>query len=288
MKAPAPEYEGEREVDLARWRHAVVAWWWLPVAGLVLGALAGAILSTGGSKTYQAETLLAIGEPFAPGGGPFNSYVTNPLAIKEIIHSEAAIEEMAAKCGLSPSAVRGKVDSDEAGIGSTAATRSSSPLIAIIAQNSQARKADCLSNQFARYVIGRTTAPYVGTRIRAIKTQLGAYQEQLDALVPLIAQLEQSLSDKSLIRLDRLVIAVQLDNAQTRRGQLLGLQNAAQQQLAFAENVESAKIVQPAAPFEETPRSRRNSIVVGALIGLIIGAIAAIIVDARSPRMQAV
>jgi hypothetical protein len=30
----------EREVDLARWRRAVVSLWWMPVAGLVVGAIA--------------------------------------------------------------------------------------------------------------------------------------------------------------------------------------------------------------------------------------------------------
>jgi len=41
------DFDAEREVDLARWRRAVVALWWLPVAGLVLGAIVGAVLSVG-------------------------------------------------------------------------------------------------------------------------------------------------------------------------------------------------------------------------------------------------
>src|SRR5215207_8175529 len=93
------QYEGEREVDLARWRRAVVAWWWLPVAGLLLGGLAGGILSLGGGANHKAQALLALGQPFSPGGGaPVNSFATNPRAVNEIIHSESALKETAANC----------------------------------------------------------------------------------------------------------------------------------------------------------------------------------------------
>ena len=33
----------EREVDLGRWRRALLALWWIPVAGLVLGAIVGVL-----------------------------------------------------------------------------------------------------------------------------------------------------------------------------------------------------------------------------------------------------
>ena len=48
----APQFDAEREVDLARWRRAVVALWWLPVAGLVIGAIAGVLYSFRGGTNY--------------------------------------------------------------------------------------------------------------------------------------------------------------------------------------------------------------------------------------------
>jgi hypothetical protein len=39
----APQFDAEREVDHARWRRAVVALWWLPGAGRVLGANVGVL-----------------------------------------------------------------------------------------------------------------------------------------------------------------------------------------------------------------------------------------------------
>src|SRR5215208_4371801 len=278
------QYDGEREVDLGRWRRAVVAWWWLPVAGLVLGGLAGAILSLGGGSNYKAQALLALGQPFSPGGGaPVNSFATNPRAVNEIIRSESALKEAAAHCDTRIGALRGKVTSAQVGVG-TGAARTAVPLITVSVQGAQSRKVACAANDLARIVRVDTTQPYVGTKISTFEKSLQSYQDQLDSLVPLVRLLERTLNNESLAPLDRLVIATQLDNAQTRRGQLLGLQTAAQQQLALAQNVESAKIIRPAVAVKSAARSRRNSILVGALIGLILGSIAAIVADARGPR----
>jgi uncharacterized protein involved in exopolysaccharide biosynthesis len=60
-----------------------------------------------------------------------------------------------------------------------------------------------------------------------------------------------------------------------------------QQQLALALNVESAQLIERASAVKSTARSRRNSLLVGALIGLLLGGIAAIVADARAPRARA-
>ena len=44
-----PDLEAEQEVDLGRYARAVVVRWWLPVAGLVAGAIVGYLISLGGS-----------------------------------------------------------------------------------------------------------------------------------------------------------------------------------------------------------------------------------------------
>ena len=45
--------------------------------------------------------------------------------------------------------------------------------------------------------------------------------------------------------------------------------------------MESARIVTKAAAVKSSPRSKTSSLLIGALIGLLLGAIAAIVVDAR-------
>ena len=79
------------------------------------------------------------------------------------------------------------------------------------------------------------------------------------------------------------MIVSQEDNAETRLGNLIAQQETLQQQLAFAKQVESAKVVVPARAVKASAHSRNSSLLVGALIGLILGAIVAIVADARSP-----
>jgi len=56
-----PDVDAEREVDLARWRRALVALWWIPVAGLVAGAIFGVLYSFRGGATYKASALISLG-----------------------------------------------------------------------------------------------------------------------------------------------------------------------------------------------------------------------------------
>ena len=61
--------DAEREVDLRSAWSRLAARWWLPVGGLVVGAILGVLVSVGSAQVYKAETLLYLGQPFTPGGG---------------------------------------------------------------------------------------------------------------------------------------------------------------------------------------------------------------------------
>ncbi len=116
----------------------------------------------------------------------------------------------------------------------------------------QPLKAEKAADALAEEVIRRTSAQYVDTKITAFNDQLASIQDQLDTLVPRIAQLEQAVNEEGLSALDKLVLVSSLDNAQQRRGQLLDLQSDVRQQLALAENVEKAQVVEPAAAVKTT------------------------------------
>ena len=119
----------------------------------------------------------------------------------------------------------------------------------------QPLKAEKAADALAKEVIARTSAQYVDTKIKAFNDQLESIQEQLNTLVPRIAALEQAgqRAGARVARQARLVSS--LDNAQARRGQLLELQSNVQQQLALAENVEKAQVVEPAAAVKTTARA---------------------------------
>ena len=277
---PVPDPDAEREVDLRSVWERIAARWWLPVLGLVLGAVIGFALALGGGKVYEAQTLIQMGQPFSPNGGsPVASFITNGRAVSEIIRSEAALEAAARASGLRVRALRGNVSSAIVGASGPGARAVGAPLVTIKVIAAQPGKSEKAADALAKEVIARTAAQYVDTKITAFNDQLDSIQEQLNSLVPRIALLERSVDEPGLSALDKLVLVSSLDNAQTRRGQLLDLQSDVRQQLALAENVEKAQVVEPAAAVKTTARSGRNGALIGALLGLLLGCAAALLAD---------
>ena len=70
-----------------------------------------------------------------------------------------------------------------------------------------------------------------------------------------------------------------MNSAEQRRGTVLADLNVARGLLAQAKNVELSRVVQPAVAVRTSATSRRNAAAVGALAGLLLGALAAIVAD---------
>src|SRR5262249_60742999 len=77
---------------------------------------------------------------------------------------------------------------------------------------------------------------------------------------------------------DKLILQQTLKNYQLDR-------TTTSQLLLLATKVESPSVLLPAASNKITARSRRNTVVIGALIGLILGAIAALLWDPVAARV---
>jgi uncharacterized protein involved in exopolysaccharide biosynthesis len=270
------DLDAEREIDLARWRRALRALWWLPVAGLVIGAIGGFLFSSGGTSSYKATALISLGQPVSPGGVVIASYATNPRAISEITSSASAQEQAAHEVGIHPGVLRGKVSVGTVGVATGVGAAKTAPLIALSVQGKVGKRTQDAANALARIVVADTTAPYVGTKIATYESVLKTSKKQLDSINLRLAALQTALSKSNLDPLNKLVLVSQVDNAEQRQGNLLDQEATTQQQLAFAKNVESAKIVQPASSVLFSAHSKRSSVVIGALIGLILGGIAAI------------
>src|SRR4051812_26559610 len=125
----AVDVDAEREVDLARWRRALAALWWLPVAGLVAGAILGVLFSFRGGDTFKATALISLGQPTSPGGALVNGFGTNPRAVQQIVSSVAAQEEAANGADMPPGALGGQVSVGRVGRVRGAGGAGSPPLI---------------------------------------------------------------------------------------------------------------------------------------------------------------
>ena len=281
-----PQLDAEEEVDLGRAWGRIAARWWLPVLGLVLGALIGYALSAGGGgKTYRATATVYPGITITPGGGVVQTGGTDPTTVRTIVTSEAAIKAAAARAGLRPGQLRGRISSAPVG-GATALRRTATPgtqLVRISVLGGQRAKVGVAANALATIVTDQLSR-LVDRKIATYQAQLEAQSESLTRAQQRIAAAEAALRQPGLGTLERFFLIASIDNAEQRRAQVVQQRTQTQQLIAFGEDVERAQIVTRASPVETTARSRRNSLLVGALLGLILGTLAALTSDALASR----
>ena len=282
---PAIDLGAEREIDFWRLRDAVLARWWIAVAGLVVGVLIGAVYSVSGGSVYKATALIAPGQAFSPSGtSTVLTYLTSETAIDQIATSTATLEVASAKAGISVGQLRGHVavSAVDQGAGASSVTRNA-VLVEITVQLSRPKRAEDAANAIAAIVKQVTTSSYVRQSITIYGVRLANYAARLETLRQRLRSLNQVLAQPAKLQpLDRLVLVSELDQAQAAQGSTLASQTLTQQELTLAKNVEQTQVIQQAKAQKSTGRSRRNSVLVGALIGLILGAIVAAAVEARA------
>jgi hypothetical protein len=282
----------EQEVDLSSAWQRLKLRWWLPVGGLLVGAVVGIALAVAGGSVWRAQTIVYLGQPFAPlGGGQIQSLATNPRTVGEIIRSEAALKRASAVSGIPVSRLRSAISTRE--LTAAGQLRGINPLIEIAVKGSGKRKVELAADALSRRVTQRVSV-YVTEKVRLLEEQVTANKSQLDEASARIrsAQAQQAaiIADRSIPLEQRLLVTANLNSVisttDQRRTAIQESLSEAQQLLNLAESVESSRIVEPAAASKTTARSSRSSLLVGALIGLIVGAIAALVADPIAARRR--
>ena len=276
--------EDEQEVDLASAWKRIEQRWWLPVGGLLVGAVIGLALALSGGSVWRAETIVYLGQPFAPlGGGQIQSLATNPRTVGEIVRSEAVLRAVSNTTGIPVSKLRSSISTKE--LTATGPSRAGIiPLIEIAVKgDAEPRKIEEAADALAARVVERVSV-FVAKKIELLEAQVAVAESQLQAIEDRIeaAQQQQTelLQDESIPLEQRLLVNLNLNStittADARRAALQGSLVEANQLLNLAESVESSRVVEPAVAVKTTARSSRTSLLVGALLGLLVGAIVAL------------
>jgi hypothetical protein len=282
----------EQEVDLSSGWQRLKLRWWLPIGGLVLGAIVGIALALAGGSVWRAQTIVYLGQPFAPlGGGQIQSLATNPRTVGDIIRSEAALENASDASGIPVSQLRSSISTRE--LLAAGQIRGINPLMEIAVKGNGKRKVELAADALADRVTERVSV-YVTEKVEQLDSQVETSELQLEEVNERIrsAQAQQAaiIADSSLSLEQRLLVTANLNSvittADARRAAIQDDLFEFRQLLNLAENVESSRVVEPAAASKTTARSRRTSLLVGALIGLILGAIAALVVDPIAARRR--
>jgi hypothetical protein len=288
----ASELEDEQEVDLSSAWQRLKARWWLPVGGLLVGAVIGLALALSGGSVWRAQTIVYLGQPFAPlGGGQIQSLATNPRTVGEIIRSEAAVKRASEVSGIPESQLRSSISTRE--LLAAGQLRGINPLMEIAVKGSGPARVEQAADELAEHVVERVSV-YVTEKTALLKQQVVTSEAQLAAVTERIesAQEQQTvvLADQSLPLDQRLLVTANLNSvittADARRAAIQDDLFEARQLLNLAESVESSRVVEPAAASKTTARSSRTSLLIGALIGLLIGAIAALAADPIAARRR--
>ncbi|HEU5263142.1 MAG TPA: hypothetical protein VFU34_00790 [Gaiellaceae bacterium] len=288
----ASELEDEQEVDLSSaWQRLKVRWW-LPIGGLLLGAVLGLALALSGGSVWRAETIVYLGQPFAPlGGGQIQSLATNPRTVGEIIRSESVLQDISRLTGIPVSKLRSSISTRE--LVAVGQVRGINPLIEIAVKGSGPVRVEQAADELAERVVERVSL-YVTEKTALLKQQVAVSEGQLAAVEARIARAQRQqddlLGNQSLPPVERLLLSQNLNavitTADARRTSLQDDLFEARQLLNLAESVESSRVVEPAAASKTTARSSRTSLLVGALVGLLVGAIAALVADPIAARRR--
>jgi len=286
--------DDEQEVDLASAWERIKVRWWLPVGGLVLGAVVGIALALAGGNVYRAETIVYLGQPFAPqGGGQIQSLATNPRTVSEIVRSEAALRDVSRETGIPVAKLRGSISTTE--LVATGQPRATiTPLIEIAVKgDAEPRRIEEATDALAARVV-QNVSSFVLEKIELLKGQIEVSENQLADIRARIASAEAAqlriTNDASLPLDTRLLLSSNLNavitTADARRAALQDNLFEAQQFLNLAEDVESSRVVEEASAVRTTARSRRTSVLVGALVGLLVGTIAALAAEPFAARRR--
>jgi hypothetical protein len=281
-----PELDAEREVDVGRAARQVAARWWLLLAGLVAGILGGYLLALAGGDFYEAEATLSMGQPFTPSGSaPVQSLATFPETLAQLARSEQALGVAARESGMRVSELRGNVSTTRVqGVRAQARTN----LMELSVQGDRRLQVQRAANALADFVVRRVSA-YVLVKIRSLNEEVRAL-ERSERSLEQRRQGQQEALDAARNRdpLERLVLISQLDNTEQRLASVTQDRLETGGLLAMAENVERATVATRPIAVETSARSTRNAVLVGGLIGLLLGMLAALlwepVVERRLPR----
>jgi capsular polysaccharide biosynthesis protein len=285
---PPADLGGEREIDLRRWLDVILARRWFVVAGLIVGVIVGGLYSLSGASTYEASVTIQPAQPFSPSGSPVLNYSASPLAIQVLVSSNAALKYVSTRAHMPEDELRGHVSTASISTGAGPVATRGTVLIEVTVSLPQAGRAQDAANAFGDYVVNETESSYVRESLQAYVAKDATYRARLNAVDLLISTFDQVLvKTKFADPFDKLVVVSELDAAIARQGNLQDLLITNQQSQTLAQDIEVAQIINPASAAKVTARSRRNSILFGGLIGVLVGGLVALVLGLRPGRPAA-
>lgn len=273
------DVDAEQEIDLGRvWRAAIVRWW-LILVGLVVGAIIGLLVSLGGHSRWKATALVYLGTPLSPTGSAQISSPPTQLGLATaFVTSEYAVRDAATKSGLPAATIRGGISTKPV-LGLTGTkVGAPAPIMYISVTGPKAFRTAIATNELARLLVAQFH-PYAAKKIAYLtrdinrdKAQLAEVNSRLTTLQATQAKLATSAPNVQLVANYNILVS----SAADQRGVIQTDLTTAQTTLAAAADIEQAKVEAPAVATSTGGPSRRTGVIIGAIIGIVLGLLAAV------------
>jgi type II secretory pathway component PulM len=285
----ARDLEAEQEIDLGRVWRSTIARWWLPLIGLVAGAIIGLLVSLGGGKQWKASSEVYLGQPLSVGGAaPVTSAATSLGLATAYINSLYALRHASKVSGIPVSLLSGKIAVKPIlGLTGTKIGQPA-PLMIISVTGSKAGPTQIAADDLSKLVVAQFQ-PYAAQKVKIIRqrltqelAQIGDINRRLtEANDAMVAAAKSGGNSQNVINWSTIVA--------TLSNQRFASQSditSAKQSIAQAQGVEAPRIVSPALSANEGGPSRRSGVLIGAIIGFVLGLLAAVLWDpvARTVR----
>jgi hypothetical protein len=274
---PAPDKgfdpEAEQEVDFARYGRMLARRWWLVAVGFVAGAVIGFLVSLGGTKLYSATATIYLGQPYN-GTTPITNLQTNPSTVSQIASAQSTDDKVATLCKTTPETFRKGISVQKVATASTPtkSTVQVNPLVTVTVQTAKGKVAVCAANGLARAAVAGIGS-YPEAKIKNLAAHIAMDDDAIKNITASIAN--PSVSDTAKAYLQGRLPIVQADLS-TYAGLLLQ-----------AKQVEMPRVTILARERQVSAQSPRNTVLISALIGLILGVIAALLWDRIVPSVSA-
>ena len=276
VPTPAAELEAEREVDFGRYARELVRRWWLLALGAVAGAVVGLLLGQSDDSTFQAQAIIFPGQPLSSGGNAtLTSLTSDPASVAAIARSQALVDEVASEVGISPQELRRSISTSM--LGERSRTQQVTiPLIGLTVRGEDRQQVERAANLLADAVVEEVSGypdakiANLDARVEAQRDRLASIEETIDRTTASVAT--GGLSAETRLALSNLLLVLEQQRADVSEDLL-----ATEQLLAQATEAERGRVVTEASAARVDARNTRTSIVVGAFIGLVLGALAALL-----------
>jgi capsular polysaccharide biosynthesis protein len=265
--------EAEQEVDFAGYGRMLARRWWLVAVGLVAGAVIGYLVSLGGTQLYSATATIYLGQPYN-GTTPLIDLQTNPTAVSQIVNAQSIDDKVKTQCKTTVKTFRKGISVQK--VASSTPTNGLAaqinPLVTVTVQAPKGKVATCAANALAHAAVAGI-ADYPLAKIKNLEARIASDNAAIKAS-------NAELADPGVSDALKTIANSRLGNAQTD----LSTSGLA---LIVAKTVEMPKVTILAHKRQVSAQSSRNTVIIAALIGLILGVIAALLWDRVVPRVTA-